>query len=309
LRRWLALWFSAAAASCGGGGGESPAPAPAPTPPAPAPAPPPGATTPSQRQIQQSYLSLDGATTVRYWEYLPADYAAGTKTYPLLVFFHGLGENGPPDGSQLARVRLHGPPKLIHANHDMCFDTPTGRECFIVVSPQNGRSWWDGRDTAGMLAHALASYRVDPARVYVTGLSMGGGAAWTLAAATEPGVTPARHWAAKIAAIAPVCGAAQSSAAHAGICNGIAASGLPVWAFHGAADGTVPLAWSQGWVDKINRANTADGYACATAASPAAKLTTYAGVNHDSWTRTYDPANEVEPGRNLYQWLLAQRRP
>jgi len=82
-----------------------------------------------------------------------------------------------------------------------------------------------------------------------------------------------------------------------------------VWAFHGAADSTVPLAWSQGWVDKINRASTADGYACATAASPAAKLTTHAGVDHDSWTRTYDPAIEVEPGRNLYQWLLAHSRP
>jgi len=263
---------------------------------------------PSERQTKKSFLSLDGATTVWYWEYLPADYAESSHTYPLLVFFHGLGENGPPDGSQLERVRLHGPPKLIQAGHDMAFDTPEGRRCFIVVSPQNGRSWWDGRDTAGMLAHALATYRVDPRRIYVTGLSMGGGAAWRLATGTEPGVTPPRYWASRIAALAPVCGAVPSSSTHAGICSGIVASGLPVWAFHGSDDPTVPLAWSQAWVDKINGSSRADGYACDAVANPPARLTVYAGVGHDSWTRTYDPAHEIEPGRNLYQWLLAQRR-
>jgi len=91
------------------------------------------------------------------------------------VFFHGAGETGPADGSTLAKVKTHGPPKLIAADHDMCFDTPSGRECFIVVSPQNSRNWWHLNDTAGMLKHAMTSYRVDPKRVYVTGLSMGGG--------------------------------------------------------------------------------------------------------------------------------------
>ena len=45
------------------------------------------------------------------------------------------------------------------------------------------------------------------------------------------------------------------------------------------------------------------------AASANPKYTEYPGVGHDSWTRTYDPAHEIEPGKNLYQWLLAQRRP
>jgi poly(3-hydroxybutyrate) depolymerase len=265
-------------------------------------------TLPSQRQTKKSFLSLDGAQTVWYWEYLPAGYTGSTKTYPLLVFFHGYGENGAADGSQLDFVKRHGPPKLIGANHDMCFETADGRECFVVVSPQNGRGWWDSRDTAGMLAHAMRSYRIDPTRVYVTGLSMGGGATWTLASSTEPGTSPASWWAGKIAAAAPVCGAAESKSFNGGICNGIVGKSLPVWAFHGDADPTISLATSQGWVSKINRTTAADGYNCASAASPAAKLTVYAGVGHDSWTRTYDPAREVEPGKNLYQWLLAQRR-
>jgi predicted peptidase len=175
--------------------------------------------------------------------------------------------------------------------------------------PQNGRGWWDNRDIAGVIWQAMLAYHVDPKRVYVTGLSMGGGATWTLASAVEEGSNPSTYWATRFAAIAPISGAADSRFSHSGICQGIAAAKLPVWAFHGDHDTVVSAAWSSGWVDKLNLASNADGYACATAASPAAKLTLYPGVGHDAWTQTYDPANEVEPGRNLYQWLLAHRRP
>lgn len=273
------------------------------------PTPPPPSTAASDRQLQKRFTSLDGTTPVWYWEYLPADYASGARTYPLLVFFHGADESGPADGSTLAKVKRHGPPKLIAGDHDMCFDTPAGRECFIVVSPQNSRGWWTLDDTAGMVKHALTSYRVDPKRVYVTGLSMGGGATWGLATATEAGTSPAAWWAAKIAAAAPICGAADSRVSHGGICNGIVGSRLPVWAFHGDQDPTVSASLSRAWVDKINGQSSDHGYVCAQVGDPAAKLTLYAGVQHDSWTRTYDPACEVEPGRNLYQWLLSHRRP
>ena len=269
---------------------------------------PPG-TTPSQRQLKKNFVSLDGSLTVWYWEYLPADYATTTKTYPLLVFFHGAGETGAADGSQLDKVKAHGPPKLINANNEMCFDMQSGRECFIVVSPQNSRGWWDGNDTAGMVAHAMKTYRVDPKRVYVTGLSMGGGATWNLAAATVAGVSPTTYWASRFAAVVPIAGASDSKYFHGGICNGIVGKSLPVWAFHGSNDTTVVPATSQAWVDKINKLSTADGYSCASAANPAAKLTLYPGVGHDSWTATYDPTRTVEPGKNLYQWLLGYQRP
>jgi len=265
-------------------------------------------TQPSERQLKKSFLSLDGKQTVWYWEYLPPGYDL-SKTYPLLVFFHGAGETGNPDGSELAKVKAHGPPKLINANNDMCFTTASGKQCFIVVSPQNGRGWWDGNDTAGMLAHAIKTYQVDPKRVYVTGLSMGGGATWNLAVATEAGVTPTSYWAAKIAAAVPIAGASDAQYFNTGICQGIVGKHLPIWAFHGTADTTVVPATSQAWVDKINGASTANGYSCATVASPMAKLTLYPGVGHDSWTTTYDPAHQVETGKNLYQWLLSYQRP
>lgn len=265
-------------------------------------------TQPSQRQVKKSFLSLDGKQTVWYWEYLPPGYDE-SKTYPLLVFFHGAGESGNPDGSELANVKKHGPPKLINANNDMCFATASGKQCFIVVSPQNGRGWWDGNDTAGMLAHALKTYKVDTKRVYVTGLSMGGGATWNLAVATEAGVTPTSYWASKIAAAVPIAGASDSKSFHNGICQGIVGKHLPIWAFHGTADTTVTPATSQAWVDKINGVSTANGYSCATTANPMARLTMYPGVGHNSWTTTYDPNHQVEAGKNLYQWLLTFERP
>lgn len=146
-----------------------------------------------------------------------------------------------------------------------------------VVSPQNSRGWWNTNDTAGMLAHAIKTYRVDPERIYVTGLSMGGGAAWTLSMASVAGSSPKRFWASQIAAVVPIAGAADPKNSNGAICNVMVANNLPVFAFHGTAD-------------------------------PTAKLTLYPGVGHDAWTKTYDPATQVETGRNIYQWLLSHTR-
>jgi poly(3-hydroxybutyrate) depolymerase len=46
---------------------------------------------------------------------------------------------------------------------------------FIVVSPQcpNGE-WWSNEILSALLDEVMAKYRVDSARVYLTGLSMGG---------------------------------------------------------------------------------------------------------------------------------------
>jgi Predicted peptidase len=75
-----------------------------------------------------------------------------------------------------------------------------------------------------LLDEIESSYRVDPDRVYLTGISMGGFGTWRLAA-----VQPHRF-----AAIAPICGGGDATEA----CN---LKDLPVWAFHGARDCIVPL--------------------------------------------------------------------
>jgi len=125
---------------------------------------------------------------------------------------------------------------------------------------------------AALLDEIEGSYAVDPNRIYVTGLSMGGIGTWHLATAYPQ----------RFAAIAPICGYGNPST----VC---AIRHLPVWAFHGADDEMVPLERGQATVDALR------------ACGGNVMFTVYPGVGHDSWTQTY--ANP-----QLYTWLLQQRR-
>lgn len=167
-------------------------------------------------------------------------------------------------GDDVSKVAKHGPPKLIKAGKDL----PA-----VVVSPQcPAGQWWSAENAGPFLKAMVAKYRVDADRVYVTGLSMGGYGTWALIAET-PGT---------IAAAAPVCGGGKPAAI--GDLNG-----LPVWAFHGDADSVVPLSQSEKMVEAAKE-NGGD-----------VKLTVYPGVQHDSWTRTYD-----DPA--FWEWLFSKKR-
>jgi len=81
--------------------------------------------------VHERALSRDQAGAPSgYWEYLPRGYGDGTKR-PLLVFWHGSGEEGTAAPADLARILAHGPPKLI-ARRTVARDRP-----FIVLSPQH----------------------------------------------------------------------------------------------------------------------------------------------------------------------------
>jgi predicted peptidase len=100
---------------------------------------------------------------------------------------------------------------------------------------------------------------------------MGGFGTWTLAA----------EYPNRFAAIAPICGGGERY-------SGSRLKKVPVWAFHGAKDNTVPLARSQEMVDAAKKAGGD------------AKLTVYPEAQHDSWTETY---NNPE----LYEWFLSHK--
>jgi predicted peptidase len=195
---------------------------------------------------------------------LPAGYDQDRdRTWPLILFLHGAGERG----DDVQRVAKHGPPKLIAAGQDI----PA-----IVVSPQcTTNQWWTDHLEAltALLDHTARRYRVDPDRVYVTGLSMGGFGTWSLLA----------HDAGRFAAAIPICGGGSRI--------GLARVGkLPIWAFHGEADPVVPLDETTRLIDALK-----------TRGNDNVKLTTYPGVGHDSWTQTYD-------NPEVWEWLFAQRR-
>ena len=203
------------------------------------------------------------ADTLRYLIHLPDDYDADPdRRWPLVLFLHGAGERG----SDLESAALHGPPMLADAGHEFPF---------ILVTPQCSESsqWVTELSTlSGLLDEVVTAHRIDPARISVTGLSMGGYGAWSLAV----------RYPERFAAIAPICGGLWLQSA-APIRN------LPAWAFHGDADDVVPLSATEQIVTEL-RSLGAD-----------VQFTRYPGVGHDSWTETYEnPA--------LYDWLLSHRR-
>src|SRR3982751_288628 len=100
-----------------------------------------------------------------YLLFIPKGYtASGDERWPLLIFLHGSGERG----SDIDAVKKNGPPKLV--DKDPGFP-------FIVISPQlppnaDEDAPWPIAPLDAILDGALKTLRVDPARVYLTGLSL-----------------------------------------------------------------------------------------------------------------------------------------
>jgi pimeloyl-ACP methyl ester carboxylesterase len=207
-------------------------------------------------QQQTENFSLD----IEYLKYLPKDYQAdGDKKWPLLVFLHGAGERG----TDIEKIKVHGPPMLIEQGKDFPF---------IVVSPQAKKYGWEPMLLREMIRNLMETEAVDPDRVYLTGLSMGGYGTWRLAA-ENPGL---------FAAIVPICGGGNPE-------DVWKLRHMPTWVFHGAKDGIVPLSASESMVKPLQKINDQ------------VKFTVYPETYHDSWIQAYnDP--------NLYEWLLQQKR-
>jgi hexosaminidase len=203
------------------------------------------------------------------------------RRYPLILFLHGAGERGDDNDASLRHMPLRMLEPAFRARYP----------CYVVV-PQcrSGAFWvdvdWSARDAMPMqerpnlqmraaiaaLQQVQRDHLVDPDRVYLTGLSMGGYGAWDLGC---------RHpdW---FAAIAPVCGGGDPRAA-------AKLRDVPVWAWHGAVDPVVPASRSRAMVDSLRAAGGAPRY------------TELEGVAHASWHRAY----EIDA---LWPWLFSQSR-
>src|SRR6476659_943012 len=130
---------------------------------------------------QQVARSLTASTGlfIGFYEYKPVDYDASHK-YPLIIFLHGIGERG--NGStELNRVLTNAIPKYINAGHNMRFTSLSGvPETFLVLSPQLNASYgtWQNIYVDEMLKYAKANMSIDTNRIFLTGLSLGGGGVW-----------------------------------------------------------------------------------------------------------------------------------
>ncbi|WP_332369596.1 prolyl oligopeptidase family serine peptidase [Spirosoma telluris] len=76
---------------------------------------------------------------------------------------------------------------------------------------------------------------MDPKRVYLTGISMGGYGVWQTAVAYPD----------KFAAIVPLCGGCDDSTQ---ICR---IKQVPIWTFHGTADDVIPISETERLVKRL----------------------------------------------------------
>ena len=205
---------------------------------------------------------------VNYLLYLPGDYGKEQeKKWPLILFLHGAGERG----EDVNLVKKHGPPKLLDGKTGAKTDLAVKN--FIVVSPQcPPNKWWDPREVITLLDEVSQKYSVDPDRVYLTGLSMGGFGTWETSA----------RYPERFAAIAPICGGGDPRRVRS-------LRDMPAWVFHGDKDAAVPVQRSIEMVNALKQAGND------------VKFTRYPDADHDSWTVTY---NNPE----LYEWFLKHKR-
>jgi predicted peptidase len=213
--------------------------------------------------LHRVYKDADG-TESKYVVFVPYDYK-GDKEYPVIVFLHGAGET------------LGGKKKPEEVGIGPAIKKRSKTFPFIVVIPQSHKRTWqagsaDAKRALAILDLVQKTYRTDPKRVYLTGLSMGGFGTWSLAAAHP------ERW----AAIVPICGGGNPKQAEK-------IKDIPCWCFHGDADKAVQVERSRAMIKALKAAGGNPRY------------DEYAGVGHNSWDRAYGTDE-------LYSWLLEQKR-
>ena len=209
------------------------------------------------------------------------------KKYPLLLFLHGAGERGKDNELQLT----HGASLFLKGENRKRFPA-------FVVFPQCPRdTWWAAIDldmnhiplkldfdysrkitaplkSAIELTQMLIKKEgVDPKRVYIVGISMGGMGTFEAV----------YHYPELFAAAIPICGGGDSKAYDKRV------SKISFWIFHGAADDVVDVKYSREMVDRLKKMKAE------------VKYTEYPGVQHESWNEAF-----AEP--ELLPWLFSKKR-
>ena len=236
-------------------------------------------------QTTEKSVVASNGERIGFLEFRPSDYS-GSK-HPLIIFLHGIGEKG-NGTTQLKNVHCCGIPSYIRRGNKMRFTWQGKTESFVVISPQLSKkySMWQPFYTDEMIKYAKANLNIDPDRIFVTGLSMGGGGTWNYASSSQ-----AR--AESLAGIAPVVAPCMMSNG----CN-IAKASLPVMAIHVWDDRDAPASCTVNAIKSIN--------SCNPEVSP--NVIMYANGGHYVWVRrAFDTAHKYQDP-NMYEWFLAQNK-
>jgi predicted peptidase len=225
-----------------------------------------------------TYISSDNENLLFRIMY-PENFDAAKK-YPLVIFFHGSGERGDDNEKQLT---LGG----------SLFENKGNREKYpaVVLFPQcpENSKWVDvdwGSESHVMpenpskemklvillMTKVITAYKIDTARIYVIGLSMGGYGVWDIISRIPY----------KFAAAVPICGGGDENQANK-------LTNIPIWAFHGKKDKLVKVTRSRNMIKAIKQAG----------GDP--KYSEFENAGHGVWVNAFD-----EP--NLLNWIFLQKK-
>ena len=235
----------------------------------------------SARQQPRPLGSTDAGNG--FYEYLPPGYP-GVERWPLLVFWHGIGENG-NGTTELSRVLANGPPRLINQNR-----WPATRP-FVVLSPQHpGGGCPSSTEIQRFIGWAMRTYAIDARTVFLTGLSCGAIGSFSYLT---------NHLDSQVAAAVLIAGdpGAPTNGGSLWGRHGCDAGVVAMSSFHGSADGTV--------LPGNDRDTFALLQACPQPPRRDISYVEFPGVGHDSWSRVYD----LSAGYDVYAWLLAHPKP
>lgn len=207
--------------------------------------------------------------------YLPKDYyTSGDKTYPTIMFCHGVGEKG--DNVEI--LRNQGLPKVLQSGPVYGKDKQGNKVEFIVISIQN-ETWSasPGQNSTGLQCLINQGLRVDTNRVYVTGLSAGG----------QNSHGTMEDYPRIFAACISMSPANAVSDQEVSIYED-----HYIWFIQGTSDTTVSPGNAYTSVDKINKLYPGH-----------ARLTKFNG-GHCCWPTYYSPEWRDVDGLSIYDWLL-----
>lgn len=223
--------------------------------------------------------------------HLPDDYSKTTTKYPILVFLHGIGEGGTNPGSIYNSSTAGGPAYFIaQGTFPSSFTNPKDGKSYkyIVVSPQNATGWSTmAFQLDYILTYLLKQYRVDPARVYLTGLSAGGEGVTEYVGKISTGnvAVATTH---KIAAFMPMSAAIDGTLDPL-YATQIVTDNVGVWGFGSPSDIF--------GIYTLNLVTDVQAKKAGLAIS-----TSYSG-GHCCWNNFYNPTYKLN-GMSIYEWAL-----
>lgn len=234
---------------------------------------------PASEMTAKSFTSSEGQT-IEYRIYVPKTDDPAAK-FPAILFLHGAGERGTNNLAQLKHCIPDLMNYIIKGNHPATL---------IVPQCPTGMQWvnapWEAKShnmlkrpskplqaVIEMMEKELAAAPVDPARLYISGISMGGYGTWDML----------QRFPDKFAAGMPICGGGDTNLASKLV-------NIPIHVVHGEKDTAVPVERSRSMVEAVKAAG-------------GTKITYLerTGEGHGVWGPTYQDVKNID-------WLFSQRK-